>query len=205
MNIKIFLNLYRNWIADLLYLSANNSTREKIKMDILQYQIQYNDKRYSIQKSEIKALNYVLASDLAFRSVFSYRMDNYLKKRIFNIFWRPLKTIEIACHNPNGIIDGGLWISHTYCILHVWSAGKNLRIGPGVTVGMKNNGKEIINPIIGDNVYIATNSTVIGGLSIGDNSIIGAGSVVTKDIPSNVVVCGNPAKVLKDLNKEEIK
>ena len=48
-----------------------------------------------------------------------------------------------------------------------------------------------------DNVSIGSNATILGGITIGENSIIGAGAVVTEDIPSNVIVVGNPAKILK--------
>ena len=51
---------------------------------------------------------------------------------------------------------------------------------------------------IGSNVWIGGNCVVLPGVSIGDNSIIGAGSVVTKDIPSNVVAVGNPCEVIKE-------
>lgn len=47
-----------------------------------------------------------------------------------------------------------------------------------------------------DNVFIGCNTTILGNVRIGSNVIIGAGSVVTKDIPSNSVVVGNPAKVI---------
>lgn len=50
---------------------------------------------------------------------------------------------------------------------------------------------------IGKNVWIGGNCTILPGISIGDNSIIGAGSVVTKNVPNNVVVVGNPAKIMK--------
>lgn len=53
--------------------------------------------------------------------------------------------------------------------------------------------------IIGNNVWITTNVTILPGVNIGENSIIGAGSVVTKDIPSNVYAAGNPCKIIKSL------
>lgn len=54
---------------------------------------------------------------------------------------------------------------------------------------------------IGDNCYIGTGATILGPVTIGDNVTIGAGAVVTKDIPSNVVVAGNPAKIIKVKNE----
>lgn len=54
------------------------------------------------------------------------------------------------------------------------------------------------NTKIGNKVFIGSNSTILPGVTISDNVIVGAGSVVTKDIPSNVIVSGNPAKVIKE-------
>lgn len=52
---------------------------------------------------------------------------------------------------------------------------------------------------IGDNVWIGAHATILPGVTIGDNAIIGAGAVVTKDVPSNVVVAGVPAKIIKQI------
>ena len=52
---------------------------------------------------------------------------------------------------------------------------------------------------IGNNVWIGGSATIVPGVTIGDNCIIGAGSVVTRDVESNTVVAGNPAKVIKRL------
>ena len=52
---------------------------------------------------------------------------------------------------------------------------------------------------IGKKVWIGANCTILPGVTIGDNSVIGAGSVVTKDIPKNVIAAGNPAKVIKPI------
>jgi len=53
---------------------------------------------------------------------------------------------------------------------------------------------------IGDNVWITSRVTILPGVTIGSNTIIGAGSVVTKDIPSGVFAAGNPCKVIKKIN-----
>lgn len=50
---------------------------------------------------------------------------------------------------------------------------------------------------------IGSNSCIIGHVTIGDNVIIGAGSIVVKDVPSNVVVAGNPAKIIRRIAIEE--
>lgn len=54
---------------------------------------------------------------------------------------------------------------------------------------------------IGNNVWLPMNIIVLPGVSIGDNSVIGSGSVVTKDIPANVLAAGNPAKVIRNINR----
>ena len=53
---------------------------------------------------------------------------------------------------------------------------------------------------IGNDVWLGGNVTILPGVTIGDNVVIGAGSVVTKDIPSNCVAVGNPCKPIKKLN-----
>jgi galactoside O-acetyltransferase len=56
---------------------------------------------------------------------------------------------------------------------------------------------------IGDDVWIGANVVVLPGVAIGKNSIIGAGSVVTKDIPENVVAAGNPWRVLREISDRD--
>ena len=64
----------------------------------------------------------------------------------------------------------------------------------------RNKGLEYAKPIeLGDNVWIGGNVVVLPGVKIGSNTVIGAGSVITKDIPSNVVAVGNPCKVIKNI------
>lgn len=53
--------------------------------------------------------------------------------------------------------------------------------------------------VIGKNVWIGSNATILPGVTIGDNSVVAAGAVVTKDVPENIVVAGVPAKFMKKI------
>lgn len=56
------------------------------------------------------------------------------------------------------------------------------------------------NPVkIGKNVWIGSNSTILPGVEIGDGAIIGAGSIVTKNVPKNTIVAGNPARIIRKI------
>ena len=56
---------------------------------------------------------------------------------------------------------------------------------------------------IGNNVWIGAHSVVLPGVTIGDNTVIGAGSIVTRDIPANVVAVGNPCRVLREITERD--
>ena len=72
--------------------------------------------------------------------------------------------------------------------------------GHPVDYKLRNKGYEYAKPIkIGNNVWIGGNVIVLPGVTVGDNVTIGAGSIVTKDIPSNVVAYGNPCKVIREV------
>jgi len=94
----------------------------------------------------------------------------------------------------------GLRLEHPSCII----INPNVRVGSHcnihqfVTIGNKGFDHDV--PTIGDNCFIGANSVIIGNISIGNNVVIGAGSVVTHSFGDNVVIAGNPAKIIK--NKE---
>lgn len=78
-------------------------------------------------------------------------------------------------------------------------------VNHAVNIQQRDAGYEYAQPItICDHVWIGGNTTILPGVTIGENSIIGAGSVVTKDIPPNVTAAGNPCRMLKPLTKEEL-
>lgn len=88
--------------------------------------------------------------------------------------------------------------------------GDNVFIAPNVgiytaghplDVAQRNAGLEYAYPVtIGNNVWIGAQVSILPGVTIGDNTVIGAGSVVTKDIPSNSVAVGNPCRIIKSIN-----
>ena len=87
--------------------------------------------------------------------------------------------------------------------------GDNCMLGPSVQIYTathpitpmeRNSGKEYAKPIIiGNNVWIGGNAVINPGVCIGDNAIIASGAVVIKNVPANVVVGGNPAKIIKEI------
>ena len=89
--------------------------------------------------------------------------------------------------------------------------GDDCFIGPNVSIYTachstdpieRNSRREWAEPVtIGNNVWLGGSVTILPGVTIGDNVTIGAGSVVTHNIPANVVAAGNPCKVIREINK----
>lgn len=91
--------------------------------------------------------------------------------------------------------------------------GDYVMFGPNVTIATANHpidpalrqkGYQYAKKIaIGNNVWIGANAVILPGVTIGENSIIGAGSIVTKDIPPNVVAVGNPCRVMRSIKESD--
>ena len=93
-------------------------------------------------------------------------------------------------------IGTGFRYTHPYAtIINADSIGNNCSIRNNIVIGNKFDGHPG-RPKIGNNVYIGASVIIIGDIIIGDNCIIGAGSVITKNIPSNSTVVGNPQQIL---------
>lgn len=93
--------------------------------------------------------------------------------------------------------------------------GDNAQIAPNVSIytaghpvhpDSRNSGYEYgIDISIGDNVWIGGSTCILPGVHIGNNVVIGAGSVVTKDIPDNVIAVGNPCRVIREITEDDRK
>ena len=79
--------------------------------------------------------------------------------------------------------------------------GRNCIIGSCVTIGTKQSMEtgDVEVPKIGNNVVVSSGAKILGGITVGDNSIIGANAVVIHSVPPNVVVAGVPAKIVKQV------
>lgn len=95
---------------------------------------------------------------------------------------------------------------------HIY-VGDYTMIGPNVTIAtaghpilpeLREKAYQFNQPVrIGRNCWLGAGVVVLPGVTIGDNSVIGAGSIVTKDIPSNVVAVGNPCRILREINEHD--
>lgn len=137
-----------------------------------------------------------------------YRFNNWLYRHhvplLPRFIWK-LQYLLFNCSVPGSCVIGkGTKFGYggIAVVMHARTViGKHCMIGQGVTIGGKSGWYEV--PVIGDNVHIHAGARIIGPVRIGDNVEIGANCVVVKDVPSNCVVAGIPARILKSNLTEE--
>jgi maltose O-acetyltransferase len=106
------------------------------------------------------------------------------------------------------LIGESVWFSNTYILDYApIYFGKNITIGPDVKLITSWHELENVNIvkakpiIIENNVWITMNAIILPGVTIGENAVVAAGSVVTKSVPANTLVAGNPAKVIRKIDR----
>ena len=123
-------------------------------------------------------------------------------KLAFYYHWYIYKRLSLRLHITlyPGVVGGGLRIYHAGGFIHIGPhcrIGANCTIQPGVVFGNKYEKETAGLTIVGDNCYFGLDSKIFGPLTIGNNVTVGANSVITHDIPDNVVVGGVPARIIR--------
>jgi serine O-acetyltransferase len=138
--------------------------------------------------------------------IYKSKLPAVLRKFIlfFCLLWQ--KSIEIltGISIPASVeIGRSFYIGHFgNIILNAKSViGNNCNISQGVTIGVSGQGKNRGIPVIHDNVYIGANAVIAGRITIGNDVVVGANSLVNQSIPNNSIVLGVPAVVVKKIDK----
>lgn len=187
------MKILANWLCGLLvmplatiyWLLMPPKARQLVKDDLHQWS------RWLHVPCNLWGFSYLLGSYPEFRTAFYLRVGVL---RLLSSWWlRGKTTLEITTRE----IGGGLIIQHGFStIISAERMGQNCKIYQDVTIGFDHDLKA---PVIGDNVEVCCGAKVIGGITVGDNVLIGANAVVVNDVPSNCVVAGVPARIIKQL------
>ena len=139
----------------------------------------------------------------SFRAILCYRLAHkwYVKGHYFWARWlseRTARKTGIEIH-PGATIGKGLFIDHGSGVIigETTIIGDNVTLYQGVTLGGTGKEKGKRHPTLQDNVMVSAGAKILGSFTIGENSKIGAGSVVLKEVPPNCTVVGVPGRVVK--------
>lgn len=173
----------------LKYYTKKHGLGEIIDKDAVRMAEYYKRKSNCFVKERL-----FLSRECCFRDVVYFRLKH--KCRMLCWFYKPY---------PNLVIDdnvqamgGGFLFHHPFSTyINATFVGYGCVFRNNTTIGNKVVKGKLCSPVLLGNNDIGVNSCVIGNVTVGKNSIIGAGSVVVKDVPENTVVAGNPAQMIK--------
>ncbi|MCI8767218.1 serine O-acetyltransferase EpsC [Schaedlerella sp.] len=175
-------------------------------MGIISYikeEIQVIRERDPAIKSNMEVLLYP-----SFKVILSYRVAHklYRRKHYFLARWisqRATRKTGIEIH-PGARIGKGLFIDHGSGVIigETTIIGDNVTLYQGVTLGGTGKEKGKRHPTLKDNVMVSAGAKILGSFTIGENSKIGAGSVVLEEVPPNCTVVGVPGRVVRMGNQK---
>lgn len=150
-------------------------------------------------ETKISTLILQIFTNHEYRIVWLFRKAAHGRNPLYKVLYRTVSRKYGIDISPMTQIGPGFYMGHCYGITINSRAiiGSNVNIHKGATIGRTNRGKKKGAPIIGSCVYIGINSTVVGKIEIGDDVLIAPNSYVNFDVPSNSIVIGNPAIVIR--------
>ncbi|MCM8812503.1 MAG: serine O-acetyltransferase [Candidatus Omnitrophica bacterium] len=149
----------------------------------------------------------VLLTYSGLHALFFYRLAHRLWRWKIPFFPRWISQLGRACTgieiHPGAAIGRGLFIDHGMGVVIGETAvvGENVTLYQGVTLGGTGKEKGKRHPNIGDNVVVGAGAKILGNITVGENSYVGANAVVIKDVPPNSTVVGVPGRVTKQDGK----
>ena len=165
--------------------------------------------RRLVAKRLFRAYNRTTETDVEVREKIKTELFRSVGK---NVFIEP----DFICELGSNITIGDNVFINFGCIIFDMgevTIGDNAMFGPRVGIYTTNHAFDaeerianvvVSKPIhIGNRVWLSADVKIVQGVTIGDNSIIGAGSVVTKDIPPNVIAAGNPCRVIREITEKD--
>jgi serine acetyltransferase len=158
-----------------------------------------------------QALTFILRFDTLW-AVWWYRLKRFCLRwrvpvvpRILDRFLAAFYQIQIGDHV---FIGPGLYIPHGFVVIDGFvEIGRNCVISPFVTIGLRNSqdeGFSFFGPQAGDGLWIGTHTALLGDISLGDHTSIGASSLVLSSLPGYCTAAGKPARVIREFDREEI-
>ena len=142
-----------------------------------------------------------------FKAIRAHRLAHWLWMKNWKLLARMISQVarfftQIEIH-PGATIGDGFFIDHGSGVVigETSEIGNNVTIYHQVTLGGTGHEKGKRHPTIGDNVVIGNGARVLGPFAVGENSRIGAGSVVLSEVPPNSTVVGNPGRIVRQNGK----
>jgi serine O-acetyltransferase len=157
----------------------------------------------------VPAIVWLAATNRTFRPLLTLRLCQWSRGR-FPVLSLIVRILHRWAQAKAGMdLPSLLRVGPGLLVVHGWGLviskeariGANVTLFNGVVIGRKDNvtanGRTTEYPLIGDDVWVGPHAVIIGGIEIGQGAIVGAGSVVTKNVPAHCVVVGNPARILR--------
>lgn len=179
-----------------------------VSQDIARY-VYYDQGRPEHVRLTASAVVRAVLAHQGLQAMLVYRLGRYIEthecralvRRVLRMGMRAAFRVISRCNdiatgisiNPHADVGPGLFIAHYGgVIIGACTIGANCNIGHGVTIGADYKGNR---PVIGDRVVIMTGAKLFGEITVGNDAMVGANTVVVRSIPERAVVVGNPATV----------
>lgn len=194
MVLQLGERMRRIWYIPLWWAARLCAEREKVALDLARER--WFDPADPPRGSDLRSQYLYALCVPAFRTLLFHRLSHgtSFDRVAAGLLKRAMpgeRTLELGCER----IGGGLRVAHGYStVIYAERMGRDCTVHQNVTVGLSHVGRVDRWPVIGDRVFIGAGAAVLGGVTLGDDCVVGANAVVTRDVAPGVTVAGVPAR-----------